>query len=173
MLARQLPPPISQLPCIQCVAASCLSFYECRPLFSITYSLFCQKVGGYTRKRAFSGDRDGGGDQRFRSVREAQLRCWAHQARHASGCAEMVAPVMSRNAWKTQPRVTSSRVISSVIFSSCGTARSLCSRVNIPDCANPQPPRSRTSGEGSLRKASSKGDTVSSVPNKERPSMVQ
>src|SRR3981189_3066501 len=37
-LARQLPPPISQLPCIQCVAASCLSFYECRRLFSITYS---------------------------------------------------------------------------------------------------------------------------------------
>src|SRR6266853_6245992 len=51
-----------------------------------------------------------------------QLRCCAHQARHASGWAAMVAPVMSRNAWKTQPRVTSSSVISSVILRSCGTA---------------------------------------------------
>src|ERR1700752_4359493 len=43
-----------------------------------------------------------------------QPRCCAHQVRHAVASAATEAPVMSRRAWKTQPRVAPSRVISSV-----------------------------------------------------------
>src|SRR6266478_8736952 len=127
--------------------------------------------GGHISRRWFGGEEQ----EESQPPNQAPVRprCCAHQARQASGCAAMEAPLMSRKAWKTQPRVASSRVISSVIFSRCGTARMRCSRVSIPDCANPHPPRSRTSGEGSLRKASSKGATVSSVPSMDNPSTAQ
>src|SRR5205823_9959515 len=84
-----------------------------------------------------------------------QPRCCDHQVRQAAGSAVIEAPVISRNAWNTQPRVVASSVLSSVICSSSGTALNRCCRFSMPDCANPQPPRSRTSAEGSPRNASS------------------
>src|SRR3989440_4708901 len=112
--------------------------------------------------------------QDFEDLRRVcQPRCCDHQVRQAAGSAAMEAPVMSRKAWNTQPPVVASSVLSSIICKRSGTARSRCCRFSMPDCANPQPPRSRTSAEGSLRNASSSGSTVSSVPSMDNPSTAQ
>src|SRR5258706_12378598 len=116
-----------------------------RPLtgvFSVGSALFLLQRGGTQLQECFDEE------SRTGQLRKS-ARCCAHQALHAAESAAMEAPVMSRSAWKTHPRVESSRVLSSVILSRSGTARSRCSRVSIPDCAKAHPPRSRTRGEGS------------------------
>ena len=86
MLARQLPDPSPKFLVFNVLQPLASLFMSAGLCFLSLTASFAKKWGvGTPRKRVFGGDRDGGGDQRFRSVREAQLRCWAHQARHASG----------------------------------------------------------------------------------------